>query len=173
MSWHILSLTPPVKLLGSHTHTQTQCINKMLIDNTRSTLDWWIRVHKHTLGLKWTLAPSSCFSSSTPRSCPREGGQNSYMHMEQPLTHSQYARKCLCVCECVHIWRRHCSTLHTPGSAPEKDMGLNERMYMSECMCVFIWGFMTEISMHLLYAIYDCIQCTNTPCSHVEFSKLP
>lgn len=58
-----------------------------------STLDSRRRVHRDALGLKWTLAPSPCISSGPSRSCPREGGQNSHMHMEQPLTHTQCARK--------------------------------------------------------------------------------
>lgn len=55
-------------------------------------------------------------SSGPLRSCPREEGQNSHIHMEQPLTHSQSARER--VCECVwaqleaaaqhfaYVWKR-------------------------------------------------------------------
>ncbi len=57
-------------------------------------------------------------SSRAPRSCPGEGGQNSHMHMEQPVTHSQCARKSVCECVALQHFAYVCERAHK-GHGPK------------------------------------------------------
>lgn len=153
-------LSPPQLNLNART--------RMLRVTSLSTLDWRKREHKHARGLKWTLQPLPCSPAEPWGPAPGKEAKTATC-IWNSRSHTQYACKCLCVWECVHIWKRHCSTLHMSGSVPTKDMGLNERIHTSTCvllLSVLLCSFRTEISINL-YAIKDCIQCTNTlfsPC---------
>lgn len=141
MSWPTLSLTPPVKSPDTppHTHrTHTPSIDKMLMAASLCTLDWRIRVHKQALGLKWTLAPSPCYAAEPPGPAPgREAKTATCIWNGHSRTLNVPARVCVFVSVCSY--REGAAALCIClGACPQKDMGLNEGIHASLCVCVFI-----------------------------------
>lgn len=149
--------------------------NKVQMALSRSTSDEWVRVHKHAVGLKWTLAPSPCSPAETGGPAPGKEAKNSHIHMEQPfacLTCLQ-ASSCLCVHICKQLW----STLHISGSMATKEMGLNEHIYTSVCACllllsVTIWCKDRNNPSMVLYMLCISTSRAYTPGSQADFWKL-
>lgn len=134
------------------------------MSSSLSTSDSRRHVHKHALGLKWTLAAVTLLSSTPRRSCPREGGQNSHMHMEQPLTHSRCARKRVHASVCV-LRREGASRmcLHTKKRGPK--WGPTQVFILGRCC----YGALGAFNCY----IYDLIKCTYTPRSRADVSWQP
>lgn len=81
-------------------HTQSN--SKMLMAASLSTLDLRRRIHKHALGLKWTLAPSPCFPADPRGPAPeKEAKTATCIWNSHSRTLNVPARECVCVCKCV------------------------------------------------------------------------